>query len=741
MKKKLLSIMTIFSIVHAFGQVGINTDTPKSTLHIEKGKVTGNPDGVIVPRFDVSDLGTKDSQYGNDQNGTLVFITSETAGTTAKTVNILEKGFYFYDSIQSVWVAVGSYAGGQPLAVWVRNPSGQRVELAVKSDGSSRTTGTEFVATDNGNVGIGKAEPDSNAMLDVTSSNKGVLLPRLSTAQRDQIPAALANGLLIYNTTQNCFNYYDDNVAKWLSLCGTQAPAKFTLQDCTSSPSGPSGTYKAGTAVTSANTYTISVNVSEPGTYTITANTTNGYSFTKSGTFTQTGIQTIVLDGQGTPSTGPSTDTVSLIFNGISVASSCATISVAGNTTSFKVNCSGLSKNGVYTKGTTATSANYIDVPITSVTTPGTATITTNTTNGLTFSSGPVNITTSTSSIRLYAQGTPSNTDNGTLYTYTFTAPGSSPCSFGVTVGSTIGTFNNPAPSCQAIYDEFNSSGTLVANDGEYWIGTSTSNRYKTKCDMVDATEATALDKEVGGYTLLMSYSEAVADTKNRFGTNGVFNWGGTTLDNTNVVTTQTGTMNYNEFRITTAEKTRWAGKATREIFTDQPTNANVTLASYFKYPVSNIITGSQSEFRGASALTVTGKYLGKTFNVVGNTNGTAKVSIDGILISNYNMFYNTTYNNHWDQGGYYYAPTIMSNGTNNAIISNWPLWVVGEYVNVMPFGYCVAGIQSVGISGPAQGGYPSKTMTDVCIPNDTNLGRHPGVNGTDGYVLQWWAK
>lgn len=733
--------MTIFSIVHAFGQIGINTDSPKSTLHIEKGKITSNPDGVIVPRFDVSALAAKDGQYENDQDGTLVFITSETAGSTAKTVNILEKGFYFYDSVQSVWVAVGSYAGGQPLAAWVRNPAGQKVELAVKSDGSSRAAGTEFMATDNGNVGIGTATPNDNAMLEVTSSNKGVLLPRLSTSERDLIPATLANGLLIYNTTQNCFNYYDGSASKWLSLCGTAAPAKFTLQDCSTSPSGPAGTYKAGTALTSANTYTISVNVSEPGNYTMAANTTNGYSFTKSGTFTQTGIKTIILDGQGTPATGPGTDTVSLTFNGISVASSCSTISVTGNTTSLKVNCAGLTKSGIYTKGFTVTSANYIDVPITSITTPGTVTITTNSANGMTFSSGSVNITAATTSIRLYAQGTPANTDNATLYTYTFTAPGSTACSFGVAVGSTIGVFNNPAPSCQAIYNEFNSSGTLVANDGEYWIGTSAANQYKTKCDMVDAAEATALDKEVGGYTLLMSYSEGVADTKNRFGTNGIFNWSGTTLDNTNVVITQTGTLNYNEFRIATAEKTRWAGKATREVFTDQPTNANIPLPTYLKYPASNIITGSFSEFRGASALTVTGKYFGKTFNIVGSTNGTARLTLDGILISNYNMFYNTTYNNHWDQGLNYYAPTITSNGNNNAIISNWPMWVVAEYVNVMPFGYCVAGITSVSINGPAQGGYPSKTMTDVCLPNNTNLGRHPGVNGTEGYVLQWWAK
>lgn len=730
--------MTIFSIVHAFGQIGINTDSPKSTLHIEKGKITSNPDGVIVPRFDVSALAAKDGQYENDQDGTLVFITSETAGSTAKTVNILEKGFYFYDSVQSVWVAVGSYAGGQPLAAWVRNPAGQKVELAVKSDGSSRAAGTEFMATDNGNVGIGTATPDDNAMLEVTSSNKGVLLPRLSTSERDLIPATLANGLLIYNTTQNCFNYYDGSASKWLSLCGTAAPAKFTLQDCSTSPSGPAGTYKAGTALTSANTYTISVNVSEPGNYTMAANTTNGYSFTKSGTFTQTGIKTIILDGQGTPATGPGTDTVSLTFNGISVASSCATISVTGNTTSLKVNCAGLTKSGIYTKGSTVTSANYIDVPITSITTPGTVTITTNSANGMTFSSGSVNITAATTSIRLYAQGTPANTDNATLYTYTFTAPGSTACSFGVTVGSTIGKFNNPAPSCQAIYNEFNSSGTLVANDGEYWIGTSAANQYKTKCDMVDAAEATALDKEVGGYTLLMSFSEKEAKTRGLF-SQGVMNWSSTNLNNTNVVTTETGVINYNAFRITTTERSRWNNNATREIFTPTPSNANTVLESYINIGTSAIITGSTVGFSGTNPVSVTGKYFSKNFSIGFRSGGGIGMTMDGIRINDNLTFYNSTYNTHWTKAGYGYFPTISSTGTNNALYSNWPMWVSAERINKNAFGYCTGSLSSVPAGATISPVYPAKTITDTCAPSSLDV--HPGVNGTEGYVLQWWAK
>jgi hypothetical protein len=51
-------------------------------------------------------------------------------------------------------------------------------------------------------VGIGTNTPDSSAQLDVSSSDKGFLVPRMTTTQRNNILHP-ANGLLIYNTTDN----------------------------------------------------------------------------------------------------------------------------------------------------------------------------------------------------------------------------------------------------------------------------------------------------------------------------------------------------------------------------------------------------------------------------------------------------------------------------------------------------------------------------------------------------------
>ncbi|MCC3157507.1 hypothetical protein LJ737_09670 [Hymenobacter sp. 15J16-1T3B] len=56
-------------------------------------------------------------------------------------------------------------------------------------------------------VGIGTTAPASSAALEVSSTSKGLLLPRLSTAQMNAL-AAPVPGLLIYNTTLNKFYGY-----------------------------------------------------------------------------------------------------------------------------------------------------------------------------------------------------------------------------------------------------------------------------------------------------------------------------------------------------------------------------------------------------------------------------------------------------------------------------------------------------------------------------------------------------
>ena len=58
------------------------------------------------------------------------------------------------------------------------------------------------------NIGIGTNAPAPSAQLDISSTNKGFLIPRMTTAQRDLI-ANPATGLQIFNTDDNCTDIFD----------------------------------------------------------------------------------------------------------------------------------------------------------------------------------------------------------------------------------------------------------------------------------------------------------------------------------------------------------------------------------------------------------------------------------------------------------------------------------------------------------------------------------------------------
>lgn len=65
------------------------------------------------------------------------------------------------------------------------------------------------------NVGIGTTTPNASAQLDISSTTKGILVPRMSTVQRNAI-ASPARGLLVFDTTTNSFWFY--NGTAWTNL-------------------------------------------------------------------------------------------------------------------------------------------------------------------------------------------------------------------------------------------------------------------------------------------------------------------------------------------------------------------------------------------------------------------------------------------------------------------------------------------------------------------------------------------
>jgi hypothetical protein len=65
-----------------------------------------------------------------------------------------------------------------------------------------------------GQVGIGTTTPNASSILDITSTTKGILFPRMTTTEISAISSP-ADGLTVYNTTLKVICFYDAGAAVW----------------------------------------------------------------------------------------------------------------------------------------------------------------------------------------------------------------------------------------------------------------------------------------------------------------------------------------------------------------------------------------------------------------------------------------------------------------------------------------------------------------------------------------------
>lgn len=98
MKKYLFAICTLtsFYLNAQNGSVGINTESPKATLH-----VLGSPsdasklDGIIAPIITGDELAAK--TYGTDQTGTIIYVTASATNKTGQVSNVAYPDYYYFD--------------------------------------------------------------------------------------------------------------------------------------------------------------------------------------------------------------------------------------------------------------------------------------------------------------------------------------------------------------------------------------------------------------------------------------------------------------------------------------------------------------------------------------------------------------------------------------------------------------------------------------------------------------------
>lgn len=127
MKNEMITgVLCLFSI-SAFGQVGINTQTPAATLDVAArttGTSTTTAEGLIAPRLTIADLNAKTSAHGASQAGSLIYVTDASNGSASgQTGNINAAGYYFFDG--SVWLKVTTgNAGGSASSNDIYNGDG-----------------------------------------------------------------------------------------------------------------------------------------------------------------------------------------------------------------------------------------------------------------------------------------------------------------------------------------------------------------------------------------------------------------------------------------------------------------------------------------------------------------------------------------------------------------------------------------------------------------------------------------
>ena len=68
-----------------------------------------------------------------------------------------------------------------------------------------------------GSVAVGTASPSASAVLDINSTSQGILVPRMTTVQRNAI-ATPVSALLIFNSTTNAFEVYKSTCACWVTM-------------------------------------------------------------------------------------------------------------------------------------------------------------------------------------------------------------------------------------------------------------------------------------------------------------------------------------------------------------------------------------------------------------------------------------------------------------------------------------------------------------------------------------------
>ena len=190
------------------GNVGIGTNAPADKLHVTgalRSSVSGAfvnytayspsggyPRGQMIIGNNASDVNVAFAITPNEDNrptGIEVANYKNALNPTKQTITL---------QVSNSAALIASYGGvGEAFSI-----AGNPIYIATRANNATTVPAIFINNTNNQQVGINTPTPNASAQLEINSTSRGVLFPRMTTAQRDLITTP-ADGLVIYNTTTN----------------------------------------------------------------------------------------------------------------------------------------------------------------------------------------------------------------------------------------------------------------------------------------------------------------------------------------------------------------------------------------------------------------------------------------------------------------------------------------------------------------------------------------------------------
>jgi sugar lactone lactonase YvrE len=179
------------------GKLGIGTTTPSTKFHVDGNIRVGDVNDVMFTNK-LYGISTGDLTLYTSGNTLLTQTGNVGIGTTSPSEKLEVSGNIKVDKL------IGNNAN---FDIYAQYTNRGRITLHSSSSSADSTVHTSFltngatrmVITRGGSTGIGTTSPHATALLEVASTTKGVLFPRMTEEQRSAIEEP-ATGLIVYQT-------------------------------------------------------------------------------------------------------------------------------------------------------------------------------------------------------------------------------------------------------------------------------------------------------------------------------------------------------------------------------------------------------------------------------------------------------------------------------------------------------------------------------------------------------------